>query len=502
MKPDKSAIQLLCINDFHAEIHGSSYAPGSARLVTAVKQFQKEHPDTAVLFGGDNYKGDPISECCKGAPVSAMMRMLDARATVLGNHDFDFGLAELQQWRRESGCALLAANVADAATGAPADFAKPYIMLELVGASIAVIGLALAEPMATSDRPTDMHGFQILDGVSIAQELVHRLKAGVETGSCPDAVIALTHYGLRFAPDGVTPVGDELLRLCSEVPELDGVFAAHFHQFMALYINGVPVVQGGSSGRGFALLELAQTETGMVATPRFVEFGEEKNALVPDAAMAQVVATCRTQAMAELGELVAHLDEDIVHRLPERSELNQEGGPLSDLAVSVMLEQSGCKAALFYAGRMGRGLTAGDISLYQLYQTLNFENGMVTVELTGRDLLRNVEAGLTTLSRESASPLAFGGLNLVADYSKPFGSRIECISFADGSALAPEEYYPVVIDQYLAENPFSFDFTTGRNMTYLTHTVRKCMVEKIKETGRIAATAHNGSVSVKNKLFF
>ncbi len=495
----ESSIYLLCINDFHAEIQESSFAPGAAKLAGAIEAFRAEHPNAIVLFGGDNYKGDPISECTDGAPVAFLMRQLAAEASVLGNHDFDCGVDQIRAWRDEAGCPFLAANLVDSATGSIPDFALPYVIVTANKRKIVILGIALPEPMETYDRPSDVHGLVTTDPVEAAQRWISRLRSGKEPCGYPDAIIALTHLGLRYAPDGKTPVGPEAIRLCEEAKGLDGVFTAHFHQFMALDIDGVPVVQGGGQGRGFAWLRLDFGESGLVSVvPGFETLTSNQKALAQNEAVLAEVERCKALAMQTLGQVVAKLDHEIVHRSPETAELDMEGSPLSALGIQVMLDLTGCQIALLYAGRMGRGLAAGDLTLYQLYQTLFFENGIVTMKLPGAQIWENIETGIRTLARESASPLAVGGLSVTADYAKPYGSRVEGITLPDGSQLLPDQLYTVAIDNYLAENVMGFDFTQGVDITYTNQSVRKGIIDAVTTTGRIEH-AFDKTMRVKNK---
>ncbi len=496
---NKKTVWLLCLNDFHAEILESDYAPGSAKVVEAVRRFKETHENTFVLFGGDNYKGDPISESLEGSPVTQMMSLLETRASALGNHEFDYGTRLIEEWQREGKYAFLGANVFYSDSGKAVDFAKKYIMLEAGGIRIAVIGLSLQEPLDTVDRPQEMHKIQIRDGIAAAKEIISEIGNGGGQEKKPAAIVALTHFGLKYAADGQTVVGDEVIRLCKEVPQLDGVFTAHFHRFMCLDIHGIPVVQGGSQGRGIAVLRLDFAGNRLDSvTPSVISLTDIPD-LTPDAAMEKIVEQSRKKAMEKLGVVVAHIESAIEHRSDKTGELDPEGSPLSALAIDVMLEASGCEIAMLYAGRMGRGLPAGQITLHQLYQALIFENGIVTMDLPGHAILSNVEKGICTLKGESVSPLAFGGLMILADYSRPYGNRVVRITQMDGTPLEPDKYYTVAIDNYLVENPMGFDFTAGINVVYTTKSVRGCMVDRIRKTGTIPAEFVK-TIHIENKV--
>ena len=172
MRNENTAIWLLCANDFHAELEESENFPGCEKFVTAVRRFKETHPNTIVLFGGDNYKGDPISELLQGAPVSQMMKLLDAKASALGNHEFDFGMEMAQRWQSDGGYHFLAANLVEKQTGAQPAGIAASITLACAGCKILVVGLCMQEPLATADRPKQMEDYEITPGAEAARRVI------------------------------------------------------------------------------------------------------------------------------------------------------------------------------------------------------------------------------------------------------------------------------------------------------------------------------------------
>ncbi|NBD24844.1 bifunctional metallophosphatase/5'-nucleotidase [Paenibacillus glycinis] len=485
MANDEKSITILCVNDFHAEILPTNRTLGSARLAGAIHRFKRDNPDTIVVFGGDNFKGDPIAEYFRGEPVTNLMRTVGAVASAVGNHDFDFGIEQMRDWQVRGAFSFLAANVMDKSSLSVPDFVKPYLMVERNGLKIAFIGLSTKEPMDNVDRPRDIHALEIADGVEIAKKWVEYLQAGNDPLGKPDAIIALTHYGLKLAVDDKTPVGEEAISLCRQVPGLAGVLTAHWHQFMSLDIEQVAVAQGGSHGKGFALLTLRFTHDHRLlrVTPSFIDYSDSLLPIEPDERIEAQVEHYHRLAMEELGAVIGVAKSDIVHRSPAGNEVLPEGTPLSKLAVHVMQQATGSAIAMMYAGRMGSGIKQGNITLYLLNKVLFFANRIVTMKLQGRDIVRNIENGICTLKREGASPLAFGGVRVTADYAKPFGQRIETIALEDGTPLMPEKYYAIAVDEFLASDEMGYDFSNGADRIVTDGTVRSGMIESIRANG-------------------
>ena len=479
-------VYVLCVNDFHAEIMEGEVAPGCAKLAGALRDFTAAHPDTLLVFGGDNYRGDPISEQADGAPVTALMRALGVKLSALGNHELDFGAQALRRWQAAGDYTFLAANLYEAQTGRPADFVKPYETLSCGGFQIAFLGLATQEPLDTPARPADLHALTLGDGTEAARRWVTHLREGRDRAGRPDAILALTHYGLKRGGDGALE-GEELLALCQSVPELDGAFAAHWHQFMAERIDGVPVAQGGCRGQGFARLALTFGDDGALLSvePSYVDLRTQISALPVDLTLSAVVKAAYAEAMETLGQVVGLVAEDLPHRDPETNEVPVQGTALTALAVRVMRDYTGADVALFYSGWIIGGLRRGPVTLYHLYDALRFHTLMVSMRLPGRVLLRNLELGLRTLKGEGASPLAVGGLRIVADMSRPHGQRLISARLSDGRALEADRFYSVVTDDSLAEGGMGFDFSAGTERVYHEPSVRACMVELIRREGTV-----------------
>ena len=241
-------IKIACVNDFHAALQQTEATPGCARFFTAISRWKAENPGSIVVFGGDDYKGDPTSEYADGAPVTALMRQLGVQASALGNHELDYPVSQLKHWQQEGGYRFVCANLKDQETGELPDFVIPYVILRCNEIKIALIGLATQENLNTSGHPADIRKFVITDPVKATKKWCRWLKDGNDPSGIPDAVIALTHLGLQFDQENI-PTGEEMCALCCADAGIDGAFAAHWHQLMATWIGSVPVAQGGSYGK-------------------------------------------------------------------------------------------------------------------------------------------------------------------------------------------------------------------------------------------------------------
>lgn len=474
-------VQIICVNDFHAEISRTEATPGAAGLAAAIREYVRQNPDTLVLFGGDNYKGDPISEYTDGEPVSALMKRVSTKASVIGNHEFDFSVPMLCKWQQEGGYSFLAANLVDRETKEIPAFVKPYLLTECGGIKIAVLGLAMPETLDTNLHPPDIRKLEITDGTEAAEKWTKILLDADTSPEVPDVIIALTHFGFMYDPQGA-PMGHEVYSLCRSKARIDGVFTAHWHQFMALRVAGIPVAQGGSRGQGFAVLTIQLSEDKQVLSvePSYVNLMEQKNPLGQDAWLRQVVDHCCERAMKELGEVLGAADVPLCHRHPDTNEVPVEGSALGALALQAMQNHTQCKIALLYSGWLGQGILPGPITHYDLWQNVRFNGSMVTMKITGDVLLQNLQTGIRSLQGEHLSPLAAAGIQMIIDPERPLGKRLLAAFLDNGEPINSRTEYEIVIDSGIAEGLMGFDFSTGIERRYLEESVRDCLGGEIK----------------------
>ncbi|MCI3923518.1 5'-nucleotidase C-terminal domain-containing protein [Paenibacillus sp. TRM 82003] len=493
-------ITILCINDFHAELFATEHAPGCALLAASVAKYMRDNPNTIVVLGGDNYLGDPVSEELDGEPVTYFMQSLGATASAVGNHEFEYGMERLNRWSQEGGYSFVAANVFDRRTGDIADGFAPYVIVEADGIKVALIGLSTVERLDLPTYPEDVRSLEIRDGVRESKRWTAFLREGRDPKGIPDAIVALTHYGFKYAADGTTPVGEETLDLCRQVPDFAGVFTAHWHQFAEGWVSGMPVVQGGGNGRGFATLSLEFTPDRRLrnVVPACFEIGERMRDIVPDERLRLRMEAYRSRTMQTLGAVVGIVKEPVVHKSLATAEVDLEGTPLTKLAVDVMQRETGRRIVLMYSGRMGTGFPKGELTLYQLRKVLFCNDEIVTLKLRGAALLRNLENGICTLRGERASPAAIGGLYIVADYGRPYGARIESVRTEDGEPLELEQEYEIAVDAFLAANEMGYDFSAGTDWRRTGLFLRDKLIAAVREKGGITPDAP-GYVTVRRK---
>lgn len=129
---DTVILRILATNDLHGQLDPRVWPWSNGRPVggLAVLKTEMDSLDAACgcpvirLDAGDEFQGTLGSNITFGAPVVDALNRMGTQAAAVGNHDFDWGIANLQRRMAESRYPWLAANIVDSATGRRPEWLK------------------------------------------------------------------------------------------------------------------------------------------------------------------------------------------------------------------------------------------------------------------------------------------------------------------------------------------------------------------------------------------
>lgn len=245
-------ITILHTNDVHSRIEPlDSRLPdpkvagngGFLRVAAYVNEVRKENPNVLVFDCGDFSQGTPYYNLFKGAAEISLMNAIGYNAGTIGNHEFDFGLANMAQLFGMAHFPIVCANYDFA--GTPLEgLVKPYIILEREGIKIGVFGL--------SNNPEGLVATMNYEGVTYHDpyEKANQVAALLKAKGC-DVVVCLSHLGMRSSAKN--PIAD--VELAKKTRNIELILGGHSHTLLEspeVYQNldgkDVYISQMGKSG--------------------------------------------------------------------------------------------------------------------------------------------------------------------------------------------------------------------------------------------------------------
>jgi 2',3'-cyclic-nucleotide 2'-phosphodiesterase (5'-nucleotidase family) len=467
-------IEVISFNDFHGRLEEDASPRGKdvgmEKFVTAVKNEVKECSGNAILVSaGDSYQGSAITVLTKGAPVSDMMKEIHVAASAVGNHEFDWGIDSFNKWEKDGDFPFLAANIINKKTNKPVKWAKPYLIIKKDGVKVAFIGLATIEtPFVTAKK--NIKTIDFIDSVKATQQWIDFLNAGKDETGKPDVIIALTHIASYQDKPGAKITGKEINDLCSKTKGLNAVISGHSHKIVCGYINNIAVVQAYSNGRALGILKIDLSDNNKLEKiiPSVMAIYKNKDKLQKDKEATKIYSKYLEQ-MKKLDKPVGKTTGDLLK--------NESGDHISGIGAWVtkaMAEQTDSQIAVVNSGGLRTGLKAGNITVTDMYGLMPFDNTILTMELSGRDLKRVMEHSLNGTGE-------FYGLKVHYDSNAPIGEQIVSMTLLNGKPIEMNKDYTVVTLDFAFDGGDKFDFSGAKNVKKSDETLRDLLIKEIKE---------------------
>jgi 5'-nucleotidase/UDP-sugar diphosphatase len=419
-------LRLLYVNDFHG--FAEPYQPlgsqellgGAAYLAGAVDRLRAGQP-TLLLAAGDMIQGNNWANLFKGKSSIELMNAMQFDAMVVGNHEFDYGQKVLRERLREARFPVLGANV----KGLPG--LKPYIIKEIQGVRVAIIGVVTADT-PTSTHPRNVAGLKFAPPAAAVARCLKGLKGKA------DLVVVLSHIG--YAADRA---------LAAQVPGIDVIIGGHSHTRLETpaVVNHTIIGQAWEHAKALGVLDLDLKDGKIVKFSGHLQeikpiFGQE------DKAIEKIVEKYSQKVDAVLDRTVGETEVDLDGEHGPTRETN-----LGDLVADIMRSAAGAEAALINGGSLRASIHRGPIQAKEVYTALPFDNYVVAIRLTGQQVQESLEHGVSGLAERAGRFPQVSGLSFTYSPQAAAGSRVREVTM-NGRPLDPQVRYVVATNDFLA----------------------------------------------------
>ena len=422
-------IVLLHTNDTHGRVAGNDTDIIGIDRIAAI---HKSIPNSLLLDAGDALHGLPIATLLRGADIVALMNEAGYDAMAVGNHEFNYGWARLQELRGLADFPLLASNIKK--DGAP--LLDDTAILAVAGVKVGLFGLS-TEGTAHSTMPANVVGVTFEDAAETAKAKVADLR-----GKGAHVVVAICHMGCVECEGGtLTP------ELAQEVPGIDVIIDGHSHTELpeGMIENGVLIAQAGEYEHNLGKVTIA-LEDGKITSKTASLIGfEEAAETEPDEAVATKLADILTEQEVILQEPVGE-SADTMSSARAPGVRTQEM-PLGNLVADAYREAADAEIAVANGGDIRADFPSGTVTKGDIISVLPFGNTLMVKAVTPALLREALENGVSGIVLDAngeidyeQSPqgrfLQVSGFSFSYDPAAPVGQRVVSITLDDGTQLA------------------------------------------------------------------
>jgi 2',3'-cyclic-nucleotide 2'-phosphodiesterase/3'-nucleotidase len=486
-------VTMLATTDLHGNlvpvdyVTGRPAARGLAKIATLIRQARDGNANTLLIDCGDTIQGTPLEDVYQsiartgadpaghrpaakldgdpgGDPMMRAMNLLGYDAMTLGNHEFNFGLANLARARQDARFPWISANTTVARGGAEREFAG-YLVKTVGDIKVAVIGITT--PLIPMwERAENLGAYRFREPIDAVRGAVARLRREER----PDLIVVAAHSGLgRNLETGAPeePAENVVYQLAEQVPDLDAIVFGHSHAQLEGHLVGkVLLVQPKNGGASLARIDFTlerRPAGGWIIVSK-------RSRLIP--VTAQTLAAPDLLTMAEPYEAAAerYLNTPVATSARELSAARgrAEDTAVVDLVQRVQLSYSKADVSFTALFNPEVRIPQGQVTVRQIAALYPYDNELMAIEGTGKmvkDALENAARFFSGNGFPGFNYDMAAGVEYEIDRSRPEGDRIRNLRW-HGHPLAPDQKLRIAINSYRAGGSGGYSMFQGAKVLW------------------------------------
>jgi len=469
----ETTIQIVATSDTHGSFYPWTYATDSERtdggmtkIATVLKQLKAENPNTIYVDNGDTIQGNSnqiFFEKDEINPMFVALNNMGCATMTLGNHEFNYGIDTLE--KNLSGLKNTTVLCGNVYKPSGERLGEAYKIVECAGVKVAIIGMVT--PNIVNWDAGHLKGYKVTSPYDETKAAIKE----IQSKKLADVIIASVHMGL----DGEYG-NDSAAELAKQCPELNAIIAGHAHSKIEQEIvNNIPITEPGSDAANVSVVTITLEDNKVKSTTTKLVSAKDAEA---DQEMDKLLKPYHEEALEDAYTVIGKLEggsliPDSV--LPGVNQGQLEDNALVDLILNVQMyyaEKSGkipegahhvSGAAIFSETANAQ---AGDIKRSDTSNIYKYDNTLKVLKMTGKELKEYMEwsakyyntfkEGDLNVSFDQDVRLynydMFAGVKYDVNISKEAGSRIENLTYTDGTAVKENDVIYLTVNNYRCDS--------------------------------------------------
>jgi len=432
-EPIAKNLTIFFVNDQQGQIDNFS-------KVKHIIDKERQEADVIVTCEGDIFSGNPVVDNYeeKGYPMIDIMNKVGFDISVIGNHEFDYGVSILAERIEQADFDWVCANVDMGNTDIP----QPYKYKTLSVGDLKVTFLGLLEtngkPNATipSTHPLKIQGITFERPENVVSQY-----SNIKEQENSDLYIALTHLG-HNGYDG--NLGD--FQLAQQFPYFDLIIGGHSSQIIDTIVNNIPIFQAGSYLKYLGKIELKVKNKKVEG----LNYELINLSTYPD---------FDTELQADIDEYNINM-ADVLNEVIGFSQVYHKKYQVGCFYTDALRERLEVDVTFQNYGGIRSDLNEGDITVREIYEIDPFNNGTIIFNMSVSEI-KNFLMGIESWVCYSGILIEQIGSNVQVNNLN--GNIIPDTTFL---TVGINDYIPAVNDSYFPTNGNIQSFTTAEAIIF------------------------------------
>ena len=441
----RSSVELVILhtNDHHGYCWSIENKGGLAKQYTVVQQVRQKNKNVLLLSAGDINTGYPESDVNQAEPSFKGMRLMGFDAIAVGNHEFDVSLSLLRQQQIWGGFPFLSANIYK--KNSQQRLFTPYIIKKLDSLRIAIVGLTTEETAYIAKFIEDI---EFRDPIEEMKRLMPALKQQA------DLIIALTHMGYDADPSH-GGLGTTDLQLAEANPQINVIVGGHSHTLLSepVRVGQTLILQAYQYAKNMGELHLTinRLKKKIVKIAYQMHDIDEK---IPESKeiltlLNPYLARAKVLFDQKVGRTNVYLDG-------KREHVRSQETNLGNLITDLFRKMTKAEVAIQNGGGIRAPIAKGIISFRDIRKSFPFDNTIVVLTLSGRELLEILNRS-ASLTRPAGGFLQVSGVSFEIHKDHVRNVRI------NKKPLILDRVYSVATNDFIAKGGDGYALFKGKS---------------------------------------
>lgn len=449
---------ILHTNDVHGAVEGYAY------IAQLKADYEAKGAEVILVDAGDFSQGTTYVSSTKGADAVTMMNAAGYDVVTLGNHEFDYGYAQLKENMSKAKFKVVCADVFNE-DGTPI-FDANYTYTTKSGVKVGFFGMETPETQ-TKANPALIKGLTFATGDAFTKAATDQVAALKDA----DVVICLAHLGIdaESAPYRSTD-------LYAAVKGIDFIVDGHSHTVMTKGEKGEPIQSTGTAFANIGVIVIDDASKKIESNSLY----EIKEDTAKDATVAAAAKTIVDRVDKEYGVVFAKSEVTLNGAKAPNGNRDSEtnnGDLITDAMLwKVMQNKEGLTVdadhvvAITNGGGIRAAIKPGDVTKKDINTVLPFGNTVAVIYVTGAELLEALEASTYSLPVGGFPQVA--GINFTISTAVAYDANAE--TYPASTYYGPKSINRVVINsingkEFKADDTYAVvtnNFVAGGGDTY------------------------------------
>ena len=449
---------ILHTNDVHGAVEGYAY------IAQLKADYEAKGAEVILVDAGDFSQGTTYVSSTKGADAVTMMNAAGYDVVTLGNHEFDYGYAQLKENMSKAKFKVVCADVFNE-DGTPI-FDANYTYTTKSGVKVGFFGMETPETQ-TKANPALIKGLTFATGDAFTKAAADQVAALKDA----DVVICLAHLGVdaESAPYRSTD-------LYAAVKGIDFIVDGHSHTVMTKGEKGEPIQSTGTAFANIGVIVIDDASKKIESNSLY----EIKEDTAKDATVATAAKTIVDRVDKEYGVVFAKSEVTLNGAKAPNGNRDSEtnnGDLITDAMLwKVMQNKEGLTVdadhvvAITNGGGIRAAIKPGDVTKKDINTVLPFGNTVAVIYVTGAELHEALEASTYSLPVGGFPQVA--GINFTLSTAVAYDANAE--TYPASTYYGPKSINRVVINsingkEFKADDTYAVvtnNFVAGGGDTY------------------------------------